>query len=83
MNKKKLDLTSLNVQSFVTNITKTGNGLMGGESVGGASNSMATCNLKCGDSAYWECGSEYICTFGACDIEEPTGWSQTVGECCY
>jgi hypothetical protein len=64
MSKKlKLTLDEIKVSSFVTTLDKIDSKKAnGGETEGVLCNSNFTCNFKCGETAYWECGNTSFCT---------------------
>ncbi len=78
--KTKLSLDDLKVQSFVTSIDENeGRKVKGGYTDPPLCNSNFTCNFKCGDTAYWECGDTEFCT-NTCGPD--TLCTQTYGHCC-
>ena len=60
--KMKLSLENLKVTSFVTKLEKKEAAkIKGGYTEGDSSGSDFTCNIKCGPTAWWECGDTSLC----------------------
>jgi len=78
--KEKFGLDDLVVKSFVTKLNDHKKmDFRGGETEGELCNTNVTCNFKCGDTEYWECGDTNFCT-NTCGPN--TLCTQSYGHCC-